>query len=712
MARHEVTQLIADTFHCKEERAASLADVVYEKTGGNPFFTIQFLTSLAEEKLVFFDGRTACWQWDLEHIHSKGFTDNVAELMIGKLSRLQEVTRESLKILSCLGNKVSIADLANIRGDTEEKMRSDLWEALHSGFIFLENSKFIFLHDRVQEAAYQLIPENERPNVHLNIGRKLLELTPPEDISDAIFDIVNHLNYGIELITDEHERERLAELNTAAGRRARASVAYKTAQNFFSTAASLLKEDSWNTNYKFKFALFFDWAECEYLYGAFNKAEELFDTLIQHAQNNLDKAAVYQLRLEVYQAASRYDDAVAMAIQALQLFGVEIPTDVETLNREIQAEAAAIKENLGAREIASLTYAEEASDPRIKAIIGLLSNALAPTYIGSTPHIYPLIVLKAINHSLIHGPTKDSCHPYMDYGILLTTALGDPRTGQEFSDLAIASCERFNALSNKGMIYYLYGNHFGHWLNPIAATIPILEKGFLASLDSGDHAGANYIAYATVLQAFERGDTLGELLEFSRKYTNFSLDTQNVALHQTNVLVQQFFKCLVAAYHTMKLFAAYLMEDLAASRLHAEATMPLLSAVNGMPVQATFNFLHALMLARECRNAEEGNRGELLETLIEYQKKFATWAEQCPENYASKHDLVSAEIAELQGDDLLAQQLFEKAIAQAKANNLTHWQAMACESAARFYEKRNLNTIFMTYLREARNAYDRWGASA
>lgn len=744
LAKHDVTGLVADTFHCKLEQAEPLADVVYEKTGGNPFFTIQFLTSLAEEELVTLDVHNTRWQWDLERIHSKGFTDNVAELMIGKLSRLQKVTQEALKLLACLGNKVSIAELAQMRDVTEEQVRSDLLEALQAGFVYQENTNYIFLHDRVQEAAYQLIPTEDRPKVHLNIGRKLLSLSAPEDLSDVLFDIVTHFNHGIELIADAQEKEKIAELNAAAGRRARASIAYKTALNFFATAASLLPDGSWNSHYEFQFALLLDWAECESLCGAFDRAEELFNTLLQNAQNDLDKVAVYQLRLEVYQVAGRYDDAVAMAIEALRLFGVEIPKDPETLNREIQAEIAAVKENLRGRTIPSLIYAEEATDPRIEAIIGLLCSALPSTYIGSTPQLYPLIALKATNHSLKYGPTKDTCHIYIDYGVMSTVAFGDPQSGQDFSDLAIAMCERFNTIRHKGIIHYLYGNHFGHWLNPIPATIPILEKGFLASLDSGDYAAANYISFAIVWQAFERGDTLGEVLEFSRKYTDFSLETRNIALHQTNVLGQQFFKCLmgktisstsfnddtidevvcvdnvaktaftcgVTDYHTMKLFAAYLMEDRALSRLHAEEATPLLQSVMGMPVEATFGFLHALMLARECRDADEAERRELLETLNEYQKKFAIWAEQCPENYACKHTLVSAEIAELRGDDLLAQRLFEQAIEQAKANGFVHWEAIASESAARFYESRGLKTIFQAYLLKARDGYERWGASA
>ncbi|MEJ2626922.1 MAG: hypothetical protein P8Z80_21250 [Pseudolabrys sp.] len=244
------------------------------------------------------------------------------------------------------------------------------------------------------------------------------------------------------MLTDPAEKKRLAELNAAAGRKARSSIAYATARDFFAAAAALLPEETWDTRYDFQFALFLDWAETEYLRGVFEQAERLFDRLLARADNDLHKAAVYELRLKVYQIAGDWDEAVAMGLKALRLFGVEIPPDDATLERETQAAATAVKVNLQGREIAELADAPEATDPRAKAVIDLLSGVAPTTYASSRPQLFPLLILKLVNYSLVVGPTKESCHGYSAYGFLLGSLFNDPHSGCAFSEMSIKLSER------------------------------------------------------------------------------------------------------------------------------------------------------------------------------------------------------------------------------------------------------------------------------
>jgi PAS domain S-box-containing protein len=738
----DVADLIADALHCERERAFPLAQLVYEKTGGNPFFAIQFLTELVDEKLLTFDPDAGNWTWDLARIRAKGFTDNVVDLMVGKLNRLQTETQDSLKQLACLGSKASLATLAQVQEITAEEVEKNILEAIHAGFLFRQADSVAFLHDRVQEAAYALIPEVERPVVHLNIGRKLLLQAGPEELNDILFDVANHLNRGAGLMTDPAEKARFAELNAAAGRRARASVAYATARDFFAAAAALLPEGAWDTRYDSTFALYLNYAECEYLCGAFDEAEPLFDILLAQAKSDLDKAAVYELRLTVYPIAGKYDDALAAGLQALQLLGEEIPEDNPGIDQAIKAEATAAAEHWRGCRIADFASAPAASDPRIKAVIALLTYSAAAAYIGSRPQLFPLFILKNVYYSLKYGPAKESCNAYAAYGFMLASVFGDPHSGYAFSDMAIKLGERFNDLGAIGAAHYLHGNHVNFWLNPIATDFPILERGFSVCLDAGNLAFANYIAYSIVWQAVERGDALGDVLGFSRKYADFALGCRNEAIYQSIILEQQFVKCLlgetegnasfsddgvselacvdkianasftcgVTYYHTMKTMAAYLLGDDAAARTHAEEAGKILSAVMGQPMEAMFYFLHALVLTRACREAAEENRGEILKTLAAYQKKLAFWSENCPANFAGKHALVSAEIVEIAGNELSAERLFEQAIESARTNGFIHWEAMANEAAARFHENRGLKTLSRAYLREAYSCYTQWGA--
>src|SRR6202043_897596 len=191
----DVGRLIADALHCEPERARPLAELVQEKTGGNPVFAIQFFIALADEELLAFDPVASAWQWTIDRIRAKSYTDNVVDLMTAKLQRFSSATQEALKQLACLGNVAPIATLALVQGETEEAMHAALWEAVHAGLVLREDSAYKFMHDRIQQAAYSLIPDEHRADVHLRIGRALARMTADE-LAEHLFDVANQFNRG------------------------------------------------------------------------------------------------------------------------------------------------------------------------------------------------------------------------------------------------------------------------------------------------------------------------------------------------------------------------------------------------------------------------------------------------------------------------------------------------------------------------------------
>jgi predicted ATPase len=233
---NDMEQLVTDSLRCESNRARPLAQVVHEKTGGNPFFAIQFLMALAEEQLLVFDSGTAAWSWDLERIRAKGYTDNVVELMADKLKRLPRTTRRALKQLACLGNSAKISTLQLVCKESKESIQAELWDAVRAGLVLSAEGVYTFLHDRIQEAAYCLIPESERAATHLRIGRLLVSSATPEKIEEEIFEVVSQLNRAASLITALEERKRVAELNLVAGKRAKFSEAYGSALNYFAAS--------------------------------------------------------------------------------------------------------------------------------------------------------------------------------------------------------------------------------------------------------------------------------------------------------------------------------------------------------------------------------------------------------------------------------------------------------------------------------------------
>jgi predicted ATPase len=297
--REDLGRLIADALSCSPRRAASLARLVHDKTGGNPFFAIRFITALAEESLVRFDHDAARWRWELGRIHAKGYTDNVVDLMVGKLSRLPVETQSALQQLACLGNVAEIATLSIILGKSDQDVRSYLWNAIRLELVEHLEGSYKFIHDRIQEAAYSLIPERLRAEAHLRIGRLLAAHTPAEKREEAIFEIVNQLNRGAALITSTDEREQLAEFNLLAGQRAIASAAYASALTYLTAGEALLPEDSWERRRELTFALELRRAECEFLTVALAEAEERLASLSTRAANTVERASVACLRIDL-----------------------------------------------------------------------------------------------------------------------------------------------------------------------------------------------------------------------------------------------------------------------------------------------------------------------------------------------------------------------------------------------------------------------------
>ena len=637
-----LAMFISDTLRCSLEEATPLSELVHEKTAGNPFFVIQFLTALHEERLIEFDEGVGAWRWDVARIRAKSFTDNVVDLMVDKLKRLPANTREILTSVACLGNRADTATLAMIRGDSEEEVHAALWEAVRGGLILRLGDSYKFLHDRIQEAAYSLIPDQLRPELHLKLGRLLVAHTPKEDFEERIFDIVSQLNRGVELITDAREKESLRRLNFLAGTRAKAAIAYASARNYLAQATALLPPDAWSALYDDTLRLYLERSECEYLVGNFESADELFNLILAHARSNPDRAAVYSLRMRLYQVSGRYDDAVTVALEALRLSGVTLPESDESLKAATEAEIQAIQTNLRGRRVADIPDAPVVADPEVRAIIGLLVEAEPCAYIGR-PKLFPLLALKAVSLSLQYGNTKESCFAYSVYGFMLVSVFGDIPLGFEFSKMSLRLNERFHDLRLKGTLLHLHGDHINFWKKPIASDLPILEQAFRACLEVGDLVYAGFLAFETVWQLVEKGDPLDEVLDASRRFAAFARQSHNLPVYETIRIEQQFVACLKGAtrgptsfddatfdeaeclaaitraafgcgvvfHDIMKQITAFVYGRYAEALESAARAATNLGAAMAMPIEATHHFFHALTMVELLAQAPAGEQGEL-----------------------------------------------------------------------------------------------------
>ena len=413
----DVGRLVADALHCEGD-ADPLAKLVHEKTGGNPFFAIQFLRALAEEALITFDYGGGQWSWELRRIHAKGYTDNVVDLMVGKLNRLPVEARKALQELACLGNSAEITTLSIIGGKSEEEVHSGLCEAVRQEFIVRSEGSYKFVHDGVQEAAYSLIPEESRAEAHLRIGRLFAAHTLPERREEAIFDIVSQVNRGAALIASQEERDQMAELNLIAGKRAKTSTAYASALQYLIVGAALLADDRWERQHELTFALELLRGECEFLTGELMAAADRLTMLSSRATNTIEQATVACLRMDVYTTLDQSDRAVAVCLDYLRHLGVE--WSPHPAPEEARSEYGRIWSRLGSRAIEDLTELPLMSDPASLATLDVLTKVVPPA-LYTDANLVSLASCRAVNLSIESGNGDASCVAYVWLGTPMFT---------------------------------------------------------------------------------------------------------------------------------------------------------------------------------------------------------------------------------------------------------------------------------------------------
>jgi PAS domain S-box-containing protein len=736
----DVERLLADALHTEPERTRPLADLLFEKTAGNPFFTIQFLIALADEALLAFDPGKAAWSWDLQRIRAKDFTDNVADLMAAKLSRLPHATQNALGQLACLGNVAETATLTLVQGETEETIHGALWEAVRSGLLLRSDSSYAFLHDRIQEAAYGLIPRDERATAHLRIGRLLAARTAPEELEEHIFDIVNQFGRGAALITADEEREQVAALNLMAGKRAKAATAYAAALQYFATGRALLGESGWERHYRLTFELELNWGECEYLTGELAAAETRLAALSTRAPTTVDSAAVTCVRLNLYTNLDRSDRAVEVGLEYLRR--VDAQWSLHATAEDVRQEYDRLWELLGSGSIEALLDQPLMTDPDRSATMDVLT-ALAAAALFTDENLVRLVVGRMATLSLEHGNNDGSCLAYAWLGGVLGAYFGDYQAGFRFGRLGVDLVEKRGLDRFSARVYQIFAVHVAHWTQPLPTCQVLLRRALKAAQEAGDHTYAAFSCVDLVAIRLASGDPLSEVeheaenaLEIVRK-VRFGLTIEVITLQLRFVRAlrgltrdlasfddatfdeSRFAQRLEsnpglvtarARYWIRKLQACVFAGDSASAVAAAVKVVPLLWTVPTQVELAEYHFYGALARAARCDAAPAEERPQHLTALADHHEKMAVWAKNCPATLANRAALVSAEIARLQGRELDAERLYEEAVRLAHEHGFVQNEGFAFELAARFYAARGLETIAHAYLRNARYCYLRWGA--
>ena len=740
LALDDVRRLVADTLRSSRERTYPLAELVHAKTVGNPFFAIQFLSAMVEEHLLVFDAASASWTWDLGRIRAKGFTDNVVELMVGKLKRLPDTTQEVLKQFACLGNVVEIATLTLVHEKSEEEIHKALWEAVRTGLLLRMDRSYAFLHDRVQEAAYALIPEGERAAAHLRIGRVLASRTAPDEIEEKIFEIVNQLDQGATLIELWEERERVAELNLLAAKRAKTSTAYTGALNYLAIGRKLLGEDSWERRYELTFALEYHTAECELLTADLAAAEERLTMLSQRARNLLDTTAVACLRLTLYTTLDRSDRGVEVCLEYQRHRGVH--WSPHPPNHEVRQEYEQIWRQLAGRSIEELVDLPLMDDPETCATLNVLTEVVTPA-LFTDENLLSLVICRMVNLSLEYGNSAGSCFAYVWLGMILGPHFGDYQTGFRFGRLGYDLVEKRGLHRYQARAYMSFGNLVTPWTRHIQTGRDLVRRAFDAANKIGDLTFAAYSCNNLNTNLLATGDPLGEVqgeaekgLDFARnarfglvidiitaqlglirtlrgltrKFGSFNEEQFDESRFEQHLQGDPRLALPECWYWIRKLQARVYANDCDSALEAASKAQRLLWTSPSFFELAEYHFYGALARASRYDAASPDERLLHLEALVAHHRQIEAWAENCPENFANRAALLAAEIARIEGRPLDAMHLYEQAIQSAREQGFVQNEGLSHEVAARFYLARGLETIARAYFRNARYCYLRWGA--
>ncbi|MGE5390107.1 MAG: AAA family ATPase [Deltaproteobacteria bacterium] len=743
----DITNFLADALPNALSDINELGKIFYDKTAGNPFFMIQLLKSLHAENLIFFDKVPGGWNWDIGHIKETGYTDNVVDFMLVRLRSLGEDTQQILQIGACIGSIFDLRTLTLGSNTSHEQVQQALQEAIREGLVlqYVENV-YRFQHDRIQQAAYNLIPSESREHIHLQIGNMLVENISFENLEAEIFAIVNQLNMALDLITEPGSRARLAYYNLLAGKKAKAATAYGPAFRYLQTGIGLLDRDSWKFHYELTLHLHEEAAEAAYLLGSYAETNSLVDSVILNAHTVLDKAMAYMVRIDFYIAQSRINKAVETGLEILGLLGSNIPKMPRTFNIDLHVMWTKwVTAGLWrGKRIEELLDQPEMTDPVSIAQIEIMNTIFSALYIMNDP-LMPLDASLMAELSIRYGHHRVSPYGYATYGFVLCARYQDIEAGYRFGQLALRLLEE-RIPDSKAEAKTLYAVHgfSTHSKQHLRDCLPGLLEASRIGMETGDfeYAGRSLTLHPrymfllgeplhlvnriierniqTITQLKQQGSLIYIAIT-QQAIANLLHETQDPAclngpyyeeekmlpLHEAN---NDSYGIFQVYFH--KLLLAYIFNDYTHAREYADRVRQLVFSSTAQYFYYYSFAYDSLAVLASLDDANPREKRNLLKRVARNQKKLKKWAYHAPMNHQHRWHMVEGELARINSEYLLAQQHFLRAIELASQNEYAYEEALALELLGRLHYKTGNLVLSSALLKESRTCYARWGADA
>ncbi len=748
LAELDVRALLSDTFRSDSQDVADLTRICYEKTQGNPFFLSQFLESLHDEALIRFDPSGKRWVFDLPGIRQKKVTDNVADLMVEKIQKLSAKSQELIRIASCVGNTFTLRMLARCTGLTQEEVGRLLQEPLEERIILPQDSvykyveadseiSYAFLHDRVQQVAYSLLSDEEKRRIHANMGRLLLEEAGKNE--DLLFAVVNHLNLGKDHLRSGEEKLELARLNLHAAKKAMESAAFETGLNYLRHGLSLKQPDWWEERYELTLGLLSEAANAAYINKQYEEMDHYAAEVHSRAKDVLDEINVYETEILAKILRDREVESVRIGLSVLGRLGEPCPEKVSVAR--ILSALLRVKLALRGKDVRALENAADLTDRRLLAVSRITTD-IGPSAYLVNPELYVYLVFRLTLLSLKHGNSPYAGVAYSGCAVLHCSLLKDIELGYQFGRLCLEIAEKYQAHRLKSFLRFVFTNFVAHWKVPLKDTLAMYLESYKLGVDNGDNVFATFSGTNYCYHAFFAGNDLEALSKDCRVFTQFNERINRKMVTQTLKIYHQAVEKLrtpsadptrivgeiydedrmlplhvrdnerlnVFDVHLNKLVLSCFFQDYAEAVRVADLARVDLDVVRATHAFAAFHFYDSLALLGHFSELEPGQRRKAFCQVAANQKNLRRWVRHCSVNQLHRYHLVEAERMRVRGQSRQAEELYERAIEEAEANELNHEAALAFELAGRFHLALGKKRVAGTYLKEAMVKYRRWGA--
>jgi len=758
LGRRDLGALLSDTLHRADAEVDELAQLVLEKTSGNPFFVNEFLDTLHADRHLRYCPRTQRWIWRIEDIRALGITANVVDLMLRNLKRLPATTQEALRMAACLGSRFDLEIIAEAARVSLREMIGRLAPALRERLLVpvvppaesasmgaYEEAEamsgrctYRFLHDRVQVAAYESIPARDRPRMHLALGRCLRGRRGERTRGSWTFDVLEQLNRATELIGPQ-ERLAFAQLNLEAGKRARGTTAYHEGLRYFSAGIAAMRGDSWRDQYELLAALHLGAVECAYLAGQFEEADALSTRLLPRLSTPGEKGELYALRIRIETSRGEYAKALDLAREGLAMLGCPVPSMRSVV--PLAALRLRLRVAMIGRKESDLVQLPSAHDPGVVAPRKIL-NALMAAGLFMGPRLFFWAAHQQILWALEQGVSPETADGCAHYGMLLVSHDRDYARARQYGELALALCRREGAEGMRCRLYMLVGGFLRpHARHHVRSSLPYLERAAQMGLESGDLLYTCYALTTLPMLSSMAGDSIERVLSLidraERATTAFRYEELTWvlrAMRQSMLLIQgrtagptelsdaSIQEAEIAdhsrhiptssAYFGWKIMALVMAGEIeAAARLILAQDEVVEAGLPAHVILASHAFYVCFALASVLKSAAFDQR-KVRRLLTRKLSLLAGWSRSAPVNFRHMDLLARARLALTEERTAEALMLCQEGIREASLNGFTQYVALGSELAGRILMKRANPQVARAHLDVARSTYAKWGGKA